>query len=100
VRRLARSHDRNDRVIGDDNKERQPVRGVCTAVGLMKGSAFDAKREPVRDNQDNYSVRKNGTIVGRIFKVPVAPETPGWWRFQKSACFSEIRTAPDDSQAA
>jgi hypothetical protein len=31
------------------------------------------KRAPVGDNPDDYSVLENGTVVGRIFKVPVAP---------------------------
>jgi hypothetical protein len=28
------------------------------------------KRAPVGDNPDDYSVLENGTVVGRIFKVP------------------------------
>jgi DNA invertase Pin-like site-specific DNA recombinase len=32
------------------------------------------KRAPVGDNPDDYSVLENGTVVGRIFMVPVAPE--------------------------
>jgi|RhiMetdeSRZDD1v2_1073273.scaffolds.fasta_scaffold260600_6 hypothetical protein len=34
------------------------------------------KRAPVGDNPDDYSVLENGTVVGRIFKVPVAPSGP------------------------
>jgi hypothetical protein len=36
------------------------------------------KRAPVGDNQDDYSVLENGVVVGRIFKVPVAPEGRLW----------------------
>jgi hypothetical protein len=36
------------------------------------------KRAPVGDNPDDYSVLENGTVVGRIFKVPVAPSGRPW----------------------
>jgi hypothetical protein len=36
------------------------------------------KRAPIGDNQDDYSVLEGGTVVGRIFKVPVAPEGRPW----------------------
>jgi hypothetical protein len=36
------------------------------------------KRAPVGDNQDDYSVLENGVVVGRIFKVPVAPAGRPW----------------------
>jgi hypothetical protein len=36
------------------------------------------KRAPIGDNQDDYDVLENGVIVGRIFKVPVAPQGRPW----------------------
>jgi hypothetical protein len=44
------------------------------------------KRAPIGDNPDDYSVLEGGTIVGRIFKVPVAPEGRPWmWASGHSA---------------
>jgi hypothetical protein len=44
------------------------------------------KRAPVGDNPDDYSVLENGTVVGRIFKVPVAPSGRPWmWASGHSA---------------
>jgi hypothetical protein len=36
------------------------------------------KRAPVGDNPEDYSVLENGVVVGRIFRVPVAPEGRPW----------------------
>jgi hypothetical protein len=36
------------------------------------------KRDPVGQNQDDYSVLENGEIVGRIFLAPLAPEDHPW----------------------
>jgi hypothetical protein len=36
------------------------------------------KRAPIGWNPDDYSVIENGVIVGRIFKVPIAPEDRPW----------------------
>ena len=41
-------------------------------------SSLILKRAPVGDNQEDYSVLENGVVVGRIFKVPVAPEGRPW----------------------
>jgi len=44
------------------------------------------KRNPVGDNQEDYSVLENGVIVGRIFTVPVAPpDRPRMWATGHSA---------------
>jgi hypothetical protein len=44
------------------------------------------KRNPVGDNQEDYSVLENGVIVGRIFTVPVAPPDRPWmWASGHSA---------------
>jgi hypothetical protein len=36
------------------------------------------KRAPIGWNQDDYDVVEDGVIVGRIFKVPIAPEDRPW----------------------
>ena len=36
------------------------------------------KRAPIGDNQDDYDVLEDGVVVGRIFKVPIAPEGRPW----------------------
>jgi hypothetical protein len=40
--------------------------------------ALIPKRAPIGDNQDDYDVLENGVVVGRIFKVPVAPQDRPW----------------------
>ena len=41
-------------------------------------SSLILKRAPVGDNQDDYDVLENGGVVGRIFKVMVAPPDRPW----------------------
>jgi hypothetical protein len=36
------------------------------------------KRAPIGWNQDDCDVLEDGVIVGRIFKVPIAPEDMPW----------------------
>jgi hypothetical protein len=36
------------------------------------------KRAPIGWNQDEYDVLEDGVIVGRIFKVPIAPQDQRW----------------------
>jgi hypothetical protein len=36
------------------------------------------KRAPIGWNQDDFDVLENGKIVGRIFKVPIAPQDRHW----------------------
>jgi hypothetical protein len=36
------------------------------------------KRAPIGDNQDDYDVLEDGVVVGRIFKMLVAPENRTW----------------------
>jgi hypothetical protein len=36
------------------------------------------KRAPIGWNQDDYDVLEDGVIVGRIFKVPIAPQDQPW----------------------
>ena len=36
------------------------------------------KRAPIGWNQDDYDVLENGVVVGRIFKVPIAPQDRPW----------------------
>jgi hypothetical protein len=41
-------------------------------------SALVLKRAPIGWNQDDYDVLEDGVIVGRIFKVPIAPQNQLW----------------------
>jgi hypothetical protein len=56
----------------------------CTLAEAAEGAGSTSmtslilKRAPVGDNQDDYSVLENGVVVGRIFRVPVAPEGRPW----------------------
>jgi hypothetical protein len=44
------------------------------------------KRAPIGDNLDDFDVLENGIVVGRIFKVPVAPRDRPWmWASGHSA---------------
>jgi hypothetical protein len=36
------------------------------------------RRAPIGWNQDDYDVLEDGVIVGRIFKVPIAPKDQPW----------------------
>ena len=36
------------------------------------------RRAPIGWNQDDYDVLEEGVIVGRIFKVPIAPQDQPW----------------------
>jgi hypothetical protein len=36
------------------------------------------KRAPIGPNLEDYSVLEDGVVVGRIFKVPVAPADRPW----------------------
>jgi hypothetical protein len=41
-------------------------------------SSLMLKRAPIGWNQDDYDVLVDGVIVGRIFKVPIAPQDQPW----------------------
>ena len=44
------------------------------------------KRAPIGWNQDDFDVLEDGVIVGRIFKVPIAPQDQPWmWASGHSA---------------
>jgi hypothetical protein len=36
------------------------------------------KRDPVGQNPEDYSVLEDGVVIGRIFKVPIAPPDCPW----------------------
>jgi hypothetical protein len=36
------------------------------------------RRAPIGWNQDDYDVLEDGVVVGRIFKVPIAPDDRPW----------------------
>jgi hypothetical protein len=41
-------------------------------------SGLVLKRAPIGWNQDDFDVVEDGVIVGRIFKVPIAPQDRIW----------------------
>jgi hypothetical protein len=44
------------------------------------------KRAPIGWNQDDFAVLENAVVVGRIFKIPVAPPDRSWgWASGHSA---------------
>jgi hypothetical protein len=45
---------------------------------LKPMSPLVLKRAPIGWHQDDYDVLENGVIVGRIFKVPIAPQDRHW----------------------
>jgi hypothetical protein len=51
------------------------------------------KRAPIGWNQDDYDVLENGVIIGRIFKVPVAPPDRPWMRASSHSAATVKRTA-------
>ena len=60
-------------------------------------SALVLKRVPIGWNQDDFDVLEGGVIVGRIFKVPIAPQDQPWmWA---SGHNGEIRRARDGYEA-
>jgi hypothetical protein len=46
---------------------------AATASTAAEMSPLILKRAPIGWNQDDYDVLEGGVIVGRIFKVPIAP---------------------------
>jgi hypothetical protein len=60
-------------------------------------SSLILKRAPIGWNQDDYDVLEDGVIVGRIFKVPIAPQDQPWmWA---SGHNGEIRRAAHGYEA-
>jgi hypothetical protein len=43
-----------------------------------QASQLILKRAPIGWNQDDYDVLADGKLVGRIFKVPIAPQDRTW----------------------
>jgi hypothetical protein len=41
-------------------------------------ASLTLKRAPIGWKEDDYDVLENGVIVGRIFKVPIAPGNRQW----------------------
>src|SRR5262245_51046452 len=51
------------------------------------------KRAPIGWNQDDYDVLEDGEIVGRIFKVPIAPQDRHWmWPAATTDTYAARRT--------
>src|SRR5262245_8513322 len=54
-------------------------------------ASLTLKRAPIGWKEDDYDVLENGVIVGRIFKVPIAPQDRLWmWASGKNG---QIRRA-------
>jgi hypothetical protein len=53
------------------------TRRVCGRRSLTM-SPLILRRAPIGWNQDDYDVLEDGVIVGRIFKVPIAPKDQSW----------------------
>src|SRR5262245_10050219 len=47
-------------------------------LGTSVDDTADLKRGPIGWNQDDFDALENGVIVGRIFKVPIAPQDRTW----------------------
>jgi hypothetical protein len=67
--------------------KRAPPFIVSVPFALFGGSSLTlGRRAPVGDNPEDYAVLENGVVVGRIFKVPVAPPDRPWmWASGHSA---------------
>jgi hypothetical protein len=52
-------------------------------------------RDPVGQNPEDYSILENGVIVGRIFKVPMAPAGPWMWVSGHNGDIRRADTAAD-----
>jgi hypothetical protein len=72
------------------------TRKVCGRRSLPM-SPLIFKRAPIGCNQDDYDVLEDGVIVGRIFKVPIAPQDQPWMR--ASGHNGEIRRAAHGYEA-
>src|SRR5262245_13668355 len=60
---------------------------VRTAIdGQREMTSLILKRAPIGDNEEDYDVLENGIVVGRIFKVPVAPEGRPWMWASGAQC--------------
>ena len=51
------------------------------------------KRAPIGDNEEDYSVLEERVVVGRIFKVPVAPEGRPWMWGERAQRADQARRA-------
>ncbi|HEY7193314.1 MAG TPA: hypothetical protein VH439_06195 [Gemmatimonadales bacterium] len=52
------------------------------------------KRDPVGQNPEDYSVLEDGVVIGRIFKVPIAPPDRPWmWASGHTATSAALHTA-------
>jgi hypothetical protein len=64
-------------------------------------TALILKRAPIGWNQDDFDVLENGVIVGRIFKVPIAPQDRTWTgRAATTATYAARHTATRPREAA
>jgi hypothetical protein len=54
--------------------------GLGQGTLAVIGRPLILKHDPVGQNPEDYSVLEDGIVVGRIFKVPIAPpERPWMW---------------------
>jgi hypothetical protein len=61
-------------------------RDIACGEAALIVTGLILKRAPIDDNQEDYAVLENGVVVGRIFKVPIAPSGRPWmWASGHSA---------------
>jgi hypothetical protein len=60
-----------------DRFSQPPGQGGCASSKPI-ASLILKRGDPSRRRDDDYAVLENGVVVGRIFKVPVAPQDRPW----------------------
>jgi hypothetical protein len=75
------SHQRR-RIAGEPSlwrkRHKRPLRKDSDPPGEDKMSPLILRRAPIGWNEDDFDVLEDGVIVGRIFKVPIAPQDQPW----------------------
>ena len=71
-RRPALSHDQNDRVIGDDGKERGRSRGLCTPVCLMESFRSERNGRKRHERDDRATKQMVAAVVEAVAVAEVA----------------------------
>src|SRR5438132_6034568 len=84
-------------MLGLNRTRRMPV-ALRRDGGRWKGRGDDRplilKRAPIGWNQDDFDMLEDGVIVGRIFRVPIAPQGRPWmWASGHNGHIRAQRTA-------